>query len=1081
LPTSFSTEDQSDLYQIGLTNTGTRASSNTITVTDTLPEGITTAALPHGEEPDPGFWTCTVAEGPPKEVVTCTTEHVIAALTPTIALDIPVVVSATVPPGSAVTNVTTVSDGETLAATRETTTVIGQPPRTFELFDFSFSRLGAAGEPANEAGERPGALTAAFELPSAMSFRKGHPFGLPLPVEEVKQTVTELPPGVVGNAQAAGTCTLAELTNAAEESEGESQCPRDSRVGLLTLIESDRTYTNLVIYNMTPEHGYAAEFGVYLPILQHAILLYATLVGYGADAHVQVVSAPQGNFLNVLGASLTFFGSPGVINGVTPLDSAIPFVTNPSDCAASGFTTTMYADTWERPGRMLSDGQPDLSDAENWRGAAAASPPVTGCGALQFHPSLTLAPEPSHSKADEPAGYDATLQIPQSEGANAHATPPLKRTVVTLPPGLAISPSAANGLVGCQEVGSEGIELESPGPGHCPSASTIGTVEVTTPLLSEPLTGRVYVAQPTCGGALQPRCTEEQAEDGQLFAIYLEAGSENAGVHIKLRGTVEVGGSGRHSKEAGLALGQIRTTFAETPQQPFSQLRLSFNGGARSALANPQTCGNFTTVSDLEPWSHQPAPGEASGTPNVTVTPSFAIGGCEDRFTPAFTAGTLNPQAGGSSPFTLTLSRQDREQDFAGVTVRTPPGLLGKIAGIPQCPEAAANAGTCSSASRLGTATAAAGSGSQPLWQAGPVFLTGPYKGAPFGLSIAVPADAGPYHLGLIVVRSAIYVDPLTAALTVVSDPLPQSVDGVPLRLKTINVTIDREDFMLNPTGCEAKQVMAAVTSASGASASVASRFQAANCTTLPFRPSISASTQGNGSSRKNGASFDIKIAQKPGEAAIHKAEVRLPLALPSRLTTLQKACTESQFAANPAGCPAASTVGTATAATPLLNVALTGPAYLVSHGGAAFPDLVVLLQGEGVAIELVGNTDIKKGITYSRFNAVPDAPISSFELRLPEGQFSVLAANRNLCSLTKTITTSKKVTRRVHGRVKHRSLKVKRSTAEPLSMPTILTAQSGATFTKATGIDVTGCPKPKKASAKKRSGKKARVHHRKK
>jgi hypothetical protein len=1038
LPTSLSATDVSaedptflDLYQIGLTNIGTRPSNGIVTVTDTLPEGITVAGTPHGEQRDPGFWKCTIEEGVPREIVSCTTESVVSALTPAIELEIPVAVATGLAPGSTVTSVVTVSGGEAAATTLETATVIGQPPQTLEPLDFSFSRSGPAGLPANEAGEHPDAFTAAFKFPSALSYRTNHARGAALPVEHVKQIVTELPAGVVGNPKAAATCTLAELTNAAEETEGASLCPPNSRVGLLVLTESDNTYSNLVIYNMTSERGYAAEFGVYLPILQHAIILYGTLVGQGADAHVQVVSAPQGNFLNILAVSLTFFGNPGVIDGVTPLDSSVPFATNPANCAAPGFTTTMYADTWEKPGRTFSNGTPDLSDVKNWKKAVSPSPAVTGCENLQFHPSLALAPEPGHSNADEPAGYEARLQVPQTEGASAHATPPLKRTVVTLPAGVAISPAAANGLVGCQEAGSEGIEVESPGAGHCPSASTIGTAEVETPLLHEPLTGGVYVAQPTCGGPIEPACTEERAERGELFAIYLEAGSENAGVHLKLRGTVEVGGTGRHSQEVGLVPGQIRTTFAETPQQPFSELKLHFNGGPRAALANPQTCGSFTTAAELEPWSHQPAPGEASGTPNTTATPSFAIGGCESRFAPAFTAGTVNPQAGAFSPFTLTFSRQDREQDLSGLTVNMPSGLLGKIAGIPQCPEDQANAGTCSADSRLGTATAAAGSGSSPLWQSGPVYLTGPYNGAPFGLSVVVPAKAGPFNLGNIVVRAAIYIDPNTAAVTVVSNPLPQMIDGVPLRLKTVNVTVDREGFFFNPTSCEPARINATITSAQAASARVSSRFQVANCASLAFKPQFTASTSAK-TSKANGASLHVKIAYpnepQGSEANIAKVALTIPAILPTRLTTIQKACTEAQFNANPAGCPAASVIATAIVHTPVLKSPLTGPAYFVSHGGAAFPDVEMILQGEGVTLIVDGKTQIKKGVTFSRFETVPDAPFSSFEFIAPQGPFSIFTANGNLC-------------------------------ASEVKMPTTLTAQNGAVLTQSTPVEVQGCP----------------------
>jgi hypothetical protein len=509
----------------------------------------------------------------------------------------------------------------------------------------------------------------------------------------------------------------------------------------------------------------------------------------------------------------------------------------------------------------------------------------------------------------------------------------------------------------------------------------------------------------------------------------------------------------------------------------FSELKLDFHGGQRAPLANPQSCGTFTTTAELEPWSHTPAPGEKEGTPDVTLEPSFTIGGdCGGGFAPSFSAGTVNPQAGAYSPFTLTLGRHDREQDLSGVEVHMPEGLIGKVAGLQQCPEAAANAGTCGSVapgSRVGTATAAAGSGSEPYWQSGNVYLTGPYGGGPFGLSVVVPAVAGPYNLGNIVVRAAIYINPQTAQVTVRSNPLPQRVDGVSLRLKTVNVTVgEQNDFTFNPTNCDEQSIGAILAGAQGASAQVSSRFQAANCASLPFKPSFTVSSQGK-TSKANGASLDVKVAEKPNEANIHKVDVQLPLALPARLTTLQKACTEAQFNTNPAGCPAASNVGTATARTPVLNSPLTGPAYLVSHGGAAFPDLDIILQGEGVTIILTGNTDIKKGITYSKFEAVPDAPISSFELNLPEGPHSALAANANLCAPTKTKTVTKRVTVRSRGRTRHVTRRVKELVPETLVMPTTITGQNGARVTQSTKISVTGC-----AKARRKAKRRTRTRH---
>jgi hypothetical protein len=628
-----------------------------------------------------------------------------------------------------------------------------------------------------------------------------------------------------------------------------------------------------------------------------------------------------------------------------------------------------------------------------------------------------------------------------------------------------------------EERGPDG--LVHPAAGHCPAASEIGEVEVISPLIPEPLKGHVYVAAPQCGNQGEPQCTPHSAEDGELFGLYLEvAGS---GIIVKLKGQVSVNPT----------TGRVTTRFTENPQLPFSELKLKLNDGPRAPLANPQSCATATTQADFTPWS-------TPYTPDATPTSSFGVTGCTNAFAPAFTAGTTTTTAGRYSPFTLTFSRKDGEQDLSGLTVNMPPGLVGKIAGIAECGNAEvaaaeSNTGSCPTASRVGTATAAAGAGSTPFYQSGPVFLTGPYNGAPFGLAVVVQANAGPFHLGNIVVRAAIHINPETAAVTVVSNPLPQMIDGVPLRVQSVNVTVGGEGtpFTFNPTSCNEQQIGATITSTQGTAVPVSSPYGIQGCKELPFKPSFSVSTQGQ-TSRGSGASLDVRIATKQGpdqgaaeEANIRKVDTQLPVALPSRLTTLQKACTEKQFASNPAGCPEGSFVGTAVAHTPLLPVALEGPAILVSHGGAAFPDLDLVLQGDGVVIDLVGNTDIKGGVTYSKFETAPDAPFSSFELKLPEGPHSILGSyvatgGYSFCNYKKFVTVSKKETKRIKGKLKKVTVKVKTTVAASLEMPTTLTAQNGAVVKQTTKIAVVGCPTAaaaKKAAASKASKSRAARH----
>ena len=578
----------------------------------------------------------------------------------------------------------------------------------------------------------------------------------------------------------------------------------------------------------------------------------------------------------------------------------------------------------------------------------------------------------------------------------------------------------------------------------------------------------MYLAEPKCGGAGQPECTSASATNGELFGVYLELSGD--GVIVKLPGKVE----------ANPSTGQLTGTFAENPQFPFSDLKLHFDGGARASLANPQTCGSYTTTSSLVSWA-----AEAS-TPPVTGSNSFEITGCPAGtmpFAPSFTAGTVSPTADANTSFVLSFSRQDREQGLSGLTVSEPQGLIGKIAGIPLCGEPQAGKGECSEASKIGEATATAGPGPEPFQQTGGrVYLTGPYKGGPFGLSVVVPTKAGPFNLGNEVVRASIRINPDTSAVTVVSNPLPQIKDGVPFRLRSVSVDINRGEFIRNPTNCSQQAVTATLGGAQGATANVSTPFAASGCAGLPFKPVFTVSSQSR-TSKANGASLVVKVSQKAGEANIHKVDLTIPKILPSRLTTIQKACLAATFEADPASCPEGSNIGTGTAYTPVLNAPLTGPAYLVSHGNAAFPDVEFVLQGEGVTIILDGKTDIKKGVTYSRFETVPDAPVSSFETVLPEGPHSALTTEKpgetNLCGTTRTKTVKKKVIKRIHGKNKKITEKVKETITTPrsLTIPTVITGQNGAQITQNTKVTITGCARPKPTVKKKPAKKKPAKH----
>ena len=694
----------------------------------------------------------------------------------------------------------------------------------------------------------------------------------------------------------------------------------------------------------------------------------------------------------------------------------------------------MSADSWEEPERFVP--------------ADANSSAVTGCDKLSFEPKLSVQPYESADPATEsPSSLEVNLKIPREESIEGLAEADLKEAVVTLPAGMTVSPSAANGLEACpllkgQERTKEekesnkelvGINFESKQPANCPAASRLGSVEVVTPLLEQPLKGSVYVAQQgnLPGDGSNPF--------NKLLALYIVA--EGSGAVVKLPGEVHLeSGTGQVSA----SFGKDPATGFYLPQLPFSELKMRVFGGARAPLMTPSACGTYTTTSLLTPYGSEAEPLLEPASPAANPASSFTVSeGCAHGFSPTLTAGTTNPQAGGFSDETVTIARNNGEQNLGEITVTTPPGLLGMLSKVPLCQEPQASQGTCGEESKIGEATVALGPGEDPYWiKGGGVYLSGPYDNKPFGLSVVDPTTAGPFTLegnggfGKEVTRASIAVNPKTGELTIASEPLPTILEGVPLDVRTINVDINRKEFTFNPTNCEELHVTSSITSTDGATATPSSRFQAADCAALPFKPSFSATTQGNASDIGSGASLNVKITQQAGEAAIHSVHLELPKKLPARLHTLQKACTEATFYANPANCPAASDVGTAIAHTPVLPVPLEGPGYFVSHGGAQYPELVFVLQGDGVTIDLAGETHIgsKTKITSSTFGTVPDAPITSFEASLPEGPDSALAGltPKGVCGSTS------------------------------LSMPTTIVGQNGAQVKQTTKVAITGCPKKK-------------------
>jgi hypothetical protein len=1040
-PTNLVPGDREQELTVTAVNAGGGATDGSaVTISDTLPAGVTaTGALPErtgviGEDAFPeALGQATLNCLPSAFVVTCTDSRTVDP-GDVLTVRIPVSVEASVAPATLVNHVS-VTGGGGAPILAYAPLAVSSMPAAPGIAPGSL----AVGLSTMQAGAHPNLTTTFAFSTSAFAQVSSAP----------KDTRFDLPVGLVGNTVGMPRCPSASITASP------GRCLADTIVGtaVLTGISAsggrDVTQFTSPVYNIAPAPGEPAAFAFYA---NETLVRLDTSVLSAGDYGVRVTAANLSENNEALAVSITIWGVPADHNGPghdmpgtasgpfggPSADVRVSLLSNPTQCSEP-LSATLSTDAWTEPGvfRAQSVGLGTLS----------------GCDEVPFASSMSMVPDTLEAGA--PAGYhfDLTVHREQDSEPEGVAASDVKNVTVTLPVGTVISPSAATGLAACSDEQFFGPEpnrgLSHPATvGSCPPESQIGTVRITTPALEEALQGNIYLGAPLCDP-----CTPPDGQSGRMVRLFVQGTSEGeGGIVIKLEGTASI------NQQSG----QITATFKNNPQLPFNDFKMTLTAGPRATLANPSVCGPATTSADLTPWS-------TPFTLDSAPTSTFDVMGCSvPQFDPSFTAGTTNNQAGAFSAFTVAFGRSGADEDLAGIQMQLPPGLLGMVASVPLCREPQAAEGTCGPESLIGTTQVLTGPGAEPfLVTGGQVFLTEGYKRAPYGLSIVVPAKAGPYTLsgstgtGLVVVRAAINVNPTTAALTITSDSLPTILDGIPLALKVVNVTISRPAFTFNPTNCNKQAIGATLTSTQGAGAGESSSFQVTNCAALAFKPGFSVSTSGR-TSKADGASLDVKVTYPPdsqsAEANIARVKVDLPKQLPSRLTTLQKACAAAVFEANPATCPAGSVIGIARAATPVLPVPLRGPVYFVSHGGEAFPLLVIILQGDGVRVDLTGTTFIKAGITSSTFGSVPDVPISSFELYLPEGPYSALAAPGDLCDASKTVTVKRKVTARVHGKIMERTVKRKLKEPASLLMPTEFVAQNGIVIHEYTTINVTEC-----------------------
>jgi hypothetical protein len=971
-------------YHIGIENGGGELdfAFGLIELDVTLPAGLRGVS---SFDPD-GLWTCPTIAGATSFTCSRTGGFVMPGLPGRRFIEI--AVEADPAAGGVLTSAFEISGG---GAPQPTTTVdptrveSGPPAFGVDAFDGGVD-ADAAGTPYTQAGGHPHAIWTTIDFATADTPTADPPDNSNWPVEAPRDLFVDLPPGLVGDPTSLDQCTLPELAA--------TTCPITSQVGIVVPhFDNGNTFRTQFVFNMVPPPNVPARFG--FEVLRNVVVLDAT-VRSGGDYGLTVGARNLSQALALTGSRVVFWG--------TPYDSAHdlerpcsapgrpcsiqaqpkPFLRLPTSCTPDGvgLPTNLHTASWANPGTLTPDGRPNLSDPA-WASASFVShdppgypfvpgpawgPPQgpTGCDELPFAPTLTATPA-SPARAGAPIGFSFDLTLPQTNDQDLLATSDLKKTVVTLPEGLRVSPSSSIGLAGCSQ---QQIALDSGLDPTCPDASKIGSMQIDTPLLRDPLTGSIYLAAPG------------DNKFGTLLALYLVA--RGPGVVVKLPGRID----------ADPGTGRLTTTFDDNPQLPFSRLHLEFTDGPRSPLVSPPRCGTYTTRALMTSWSGRTVESESSFTLSQAAdgSPCAPLG-----FTPGFKAGVENPAAGASSSFVLQFGRDDDDQELSAITVDMPDGLLGHIADTVLCEDGAANAGACGDGSRIGRVVVGAGAGSSPYYISnGRVHITGPYKGAPFGLSIVVPAVAGPFDLGNVVVRSALFVDKHDATLTVVSDPLPAILQGIPLQVRDVRVHIDREGFMVNPTSCSEKRIDGVVRSTAGAQANVGSRFQMGGCASLPLRPRMILRVGGRRRTQRGRTTpLVATLRQTAGQSNLKAVEVTLPATINARLAVINDACTRAEFEAG--DCEDAR-AGSATAVTPLLRDPLRGSAYFVRNGNP-LPDLFVALRGQ-VDFDLIGKITIPRSkFLRTTFDKVPDVPISMFSLRLAGGRRGSVGNAVNLCS----------------------------------------------------------------------------------
>jgi hypothetical protein len=945
-------------------NLGAVASDGTVTVTAQLPSGTTATGWINQVG---AGWDCPGIAGATVVSCTVTIGNMTTFGPEVLAHDsaLPLTIEVSVDPaatGSA-TSTVTVSGGGGSDDTSNADVVFSDEPAPFGIAAFSGWATDLDGNAAKQAGSHP-------DITTDLEFTTVERDGRVGPVQNVKRVSVDLPAGLIGNPTATATCSRQVIAD-----RNDPKCPTESQVGTVNLLTNNGLRFPVVnqsrpLFSIDPPKGVPAAFAF---SLNGVVTTIYPNVRAGGGYNVRADLSGIAQSVATTGSTITLWGVPAdrshdalrwdpttTLLGAQSHAPRRALLTAPTSCPGSPLVTRVSAESWQPRSPVVSsafstdfDGDPIVSE---------------GCDKLAFTPTVTATP--GSTQPDAPTGLDVEIQSPQNiDNPDGFASAQLRDVKVTLPEGMTVNPGGADGLAACSDAQ---LGLGNDEAAACPEASKIGTVTAVTPLLEQPLLGGVYIRSQV----------SDDPESGQMFRLALVLENPDRGIRVKLGGAIRV------NKDTG----RITTEFHDNPQVPVEKISLHLKSGPRAALATPQSCGTKTIETELTSWAGHDV--KTKNTFNVDC--AAGLGG----FAPALTAGTTNPTGGVFSPFALSITKPDGNADLTGLKMELPSGLLAQLKG---------NLGT-----QVGTVEAFAGPGSNPFVLPGQVYLEGAYGDAPFSLKVVVPAKAGPFDLGEVVVRQKIYVDPIDAHVTVVSDQVPTIVKGVPVRLQRLDVEVDKAGFIINPTSCAPKAFGGTLSAAGGQSAPVNVRFQVGDCANLALKPGLALSLSGKGQTTDGKHPAVTATLTQPfgGQANLKKVRVALPLSLALDPDNANGLCEFVDGSKVTPTCPKSSIVGTATAVTPILDESLSGPVYFVKNvrrdpkSGReikTLPKLVIPLTGQnGVKLTLTGTSEVDDEQLVTTFDNIPDAPVSSFKLNIIGGKGGILAVSgADICKAT--------------------------------------------------------------------------------